>query len=204
MSESETPSRKVDIMEKRVAYHGYFRIDRYRLRHELFGGGMSKPIQREVFERGHAVGLLPYDPVRDVVVLIEQFRIGAYAAGFDPWMLEIVAGIIEDGETPEDVARRESSEEANLTLTDILPICRYIASPGGASESVRVFLGRVDASAAGGIHGLNHEDEDIRVVPMPWAEARRLLDDGRMYNALGVVALQWLALHRDEIRAKWR
>jgi ADP-ribose pyrophosphatase len=193
----------VEIIEKRVAYQGYFRIDRYRIRHELFGGGMSKPLDREVFERGHAVGLLPYDPVRDVVVLIEQFRIGAYAAGFEPWMMEIVAGIVEDGETPDDVARRESREEANLTLTELMPMCRYVASPGGASESVWLFLGRVDASNAGGIHGLDHEDEDIRVEPTPWTEARKMLDDGRMCNALGIIALQWLALHRDEIRAKW-
>jgi ADP-ribose pyrophosphatase len=204
MSEADHKPRIVEIIEKRVAYQGYFRIDRYRLRHELFGGGMSKPVEREVFERGHAVGLLPYDPVRDTVVMIEQFRVGAYAAGFDPWMMEIVAGIVEDGETPEEVARRETREEANLTLTDLMPMCRYIASPGGASESVRLYLGRVDASTAGGIHGLDHEDEDIRVDPMPWAEARKLLDEGRLTNALSIIALQWLALHRDEVRAKWR
>jgi ADP-ribose pyrophosphatase len=204
MSEPDTKPTAVDIIEKRVAYQGYFRIDRYRLRHELFGGGMSKPLEREVFERGHAVGLLPYDPQRDVVVLIEQFRVGAYAAGFDPWMLEIVAGIVEDGETPEDVARRESREEADLALTDLIPMCHYIASPGGASETCRLFLGRVDSSGVGGIHGLDHEDEDIRVESMPFAEARRLLDAGRLTNALSIIALQWLALHRDEVRAKWR
>jgi ADP-ribose pyrophosphatase len=194
----------VDILEKKSVYQGYFRIDRYRLRHELFGGGMSKPLEREVFERGHAVGLLPYDPARDMVVLIEQFRVGAYAAGFAPWMIEIVAGIVEEGETPENVARRESREEANLALTDLWPICHYIASPGGASETCRLFLGRVDASSAGGIHGLDHEDEDIRVDPMPFAHARKLLEDGKLTNALSIIALQWLALHRDEVRAKWR
>jgi ADP-ribose pyrophosphatase len=194
----------VDILDKKSVYEGYFRIDRYRLRHELFRGGMSKPLEREVFERGHAVGLLPYDPARDMVVMIEQFRVGAYAAGFNPWMIEIVAGIVEEGETPEDVARRESREEANLTLTDLWPICHYIASPGGASETCRLFLGRIDASNAGGIHGLDHEDEDIRVDPMPFAQARKLLDDGKLTNALSIIALQWLALHRDEVRAKWR
>jgi ADP-ribose pyrophosphatase len=202
MSEPKKTPNAVEILDKRVAYQGYFRID--RLRHEMFGGGMSKPLEREVFERGHAVGLLPYDPVRDTVVLIEQFRVGAYAAGFDPWMIEIIAGIIEDGETPEDVARRESREEANLTLTDLIPMCRYIASPGGASESVRLFLGRIDSTNAGGIHGLDHEDEDIRVEPMPWPEARKLLDNGGLTNALSIIALQWLALHRDDVRAKWR
>lgn len=198
-----TPPSAVEIIEKTVAYHGYFRINRYVLRHGLFAGGMSAPIKREVFERGHAVGVLPYDPVRDQVVLIEQFRIGAYVAGFAPWLTEIVAGIIEDGETPEDVAKRETLEEAGLTVTDLMPMCRYVASPGGASESVHVFLGRVDAAHAGGIHGLNSEDEDIRVQAMAWSDARALLDHGKITNALGLVALQWLALHRDDVRQRW-
>jgi len=196
--------RNIQILEKIPVYEGYFRIDRYRLRHELFAGGMSAPISREVFERGHAVGVLPYDPVRDTVVLIEQFRIGAYAAGVEPWLLEIVAGIIEDGETPEDVAKREALEEAGLTISELLPVRTYVVSPGGASESVHVFLGRVDSSTAGGIHGLDSEDEDIRVKAVPWAEARRLLDDGKICNALGLIALQWLALHRDDVRRRWK
>jgi ADP-ribose pyrophosphatase len=200
--QSTTPSA-VDIIEQATVYNGYFRINRYILRHGLFAGGMSAPIKREVFERGHAVGVLPYDPVRDQVVLIEQFRIGAYVAGFAPWMTEIVAGIIEDGETPGDVAKRETLEEAGLTVTELLPMCRYVGSPGGASESVHVFLGRVDAATAGGIHGLNSEDEDIRVEALPWIEARALLDHGKITNALGIVALQWLALHRDDVRRRW-
>lgn len=193
----------VDIIEKAPVYQGYFRINRYTLRHALFAGGMSGTLTREVFERGHAVGLLPYDPVRDEVVLIEQFRIGAYVAEIEPWLIEIVAGIIEDGETPEDVARRETLEEAGLTISELLPMCRYVVSPGGSSESVRVFLGRIDSSHAGGIHGLNSEDEDIRVTALPWADARRLLDDGKITNALGLIALQWFALHREEVRRRW-
>jgi ADP-ribose pyrophosphatase len=196
--------KDVEILEKAEVYRGYFRIDRYRLKHGLFAGGMSKPVSREVFERGHAVGLLPYDPVRDAVVLIEQFRAGAYAAGMEPWLTEIVAGIIEPGETPEDVAKREALEEAGLTVAELWPVIRYIASPGGASETCRVFVGRVDAGGAHGIHGLNSEDEDIRVRVYPWAKAARLLEDGRIVNALGLVALQWFALHRDEVRARWR
>jgi ADP-ribose pyrophosphatase len=194
---------KVDIVEKDTVYDGYFKIVRYRLRHEKFAGGMSNLIQREVFERGHAVGVLPYDPVRDEVVLIEQFRIGAHVAHMEPWLVEIVAGIIDPNETPEDVAKREALEEAGLIVQELIPVCKYIGSPGGASESVQVFLGRVDSLNAGGIHGLDNEDEDIRVRVMPWAEARRMLDDGKITNALGLVALQWLALHHDEVRNKW-
>jgi len=203
MSKPPAKPSAVEIIEKTTVYDGYFRMNRYVLRHGLFAGGMSAPIKREVFERGHAVGVLPYDPVRDQVVLIEQFRIGAYVAGFAPWLTEIVAGIIEDGETPADVAKRETLEEAGLTVSELLPMCRYVGSPGGASESVEVFLGRVDAAHAGGIHGLDNEDEDIRVQAMPWAEARALLDHGKITNALGLVALQWLALHRDDVRRRW-
>jgi ADP-ribose pyrophosphatase len=196
--------KDIEILKKAEVYRGYFRIDRYLLKHELFAGGMSKPVSREVFERGHAVGLLPYDPVRDSVVLLEQFRAGAYAAGMEPWLTEIVAGIIEPGETPEDVAKREALEEAGLTVSALWPVIRYIASPGGASETCRVFIGRIDANGVGGIHGLNSEDEDIRVRVYPWADAVRLLEDGGIVNALGIIALQWFALHRDEVRAQWK
>ncbi|MEQ8695449.1 MAG: NUDIX domain-containing protein, partial [Bauldia litoralis] len=104
----------VDILEKTTPYKGRFQIDRYRLRYHRFDGAWSEPVLREVFERGHAAAVLPYDPVRDEVVLIEQFRPGPLAAGeASPWLIEIVAGIIDPGETPEEVVRREADEEAN-------------------------------------------------------------------------------------------
>ena len=112
----------VEILDKETAFQGYFRIDRYRLRHRLFAGGWSEAITREVFERGHVVGVLPYDPIEDRVVLIEQFRIGAYAAGFSPWLIEIVAGVIEAGEEPEEVARRETLEETGCSVTELMPV----------------------------------------------------------------------------------
>ncbi len=195
--------RKVEMIEKLPVYEGYFRVNAYRLRHELHLGGMSQEIRREVFERGHAVGVLLYDPARRQVVLQEQFRIGAHVAGFNPWLTEIVAGIIEPGESPEDVARREASEEAGLTVTDLIPLCHYLVSPGGTSESVRLYLGRIDTEGAGGIHGLDHEDEDIRVIALDVAEALALLHDDKVDNALLVIALQWLALNENKARAAW-
>ena len=105
---------RVHILDKTVCYDGFFRIERYRLRHQLFRGGWSREITRELFERGHAAAVLPYDPLLDAVVLIEQFRIGALETPGDPWLLEIVAGVIDKpDETPEDVVRREAVEEAN-------------------------------------------------------------------------------------------
>ncbi|MDH3232539.1 MAG: ADP-ribose diphosphatase [Alphaproteobacteria bacterium] len=194
----------VKIIEKNIAYDGHFRIDRYRLRHKLFAGGWGKELVRELFERGHAVAVLPYDPVRDEVVLVEQFRIGAYAAGCDPWLIEIIAGIIDAGETAEAVARREAVEEAGLDIGEMIKIADYLASPGGTSETVTLYCGRVDAGNAGGIHGLATEGEDIRVTTLPAVAIADLLAETRTHNATLLIALQWLMLHRDELRERWR
>lgn len=195
--------RKVEIIEKKAVFQGYFRVDAYRLKHSLHQGGMSGEIRREVFERGHAVSVLPYDPTRREIVMVEQFRVGAYAAGSDPWLMEIVAGIIDEGETVEQVARREVKEEAGLDVRDLFLAARYLSSPGGTSESVTHFVAWVDSSHAGGVYGVDDEDEDIRVVPMPVLEALALLADGRFENAQALIALQWLAINENKVRAHW-
>ena len=196
-------TKDVEILDKSEQYKGYFRINRYRLRHRLYAGGWSGQLQRELFERGHAVGVLPYDPAADSIVLIEQFRIGALVAGMGPWLTEVVAGFIEEGEAPEEVARRETREEAGIEVMDLMPICRYLVSPGGSSESVILFCGRVDSRGAGGIHGLAAEHEDIKVDVVPYAEAMRRLEEGDFTNAISIIALQWLALHRGRVRTAW-
>lgn len=196
--------RRVEVLERALAYDGYFKIFRYRLRHTTFAGGMSPELTRELFERGHAAAVLPYDPASDSVVLVEQFRIGALDSPYDPWLLEPVAGIIEAGETPAEVARREAREEAGLEILDLLPACEYFVSPGGATERCRVFIGRVDASRAGGVFGHAEEGEDIRAHVVPFSQAMHWLEDGTLCVASTIVSMQWLALHRDEVRARWR
>ena len=198
------PDEKVELVEHVAAFQGYFRVGRYFFRHSLFGGGQSPVISREVFERGHAAAVLPYDPRRDEVVLIRQFRAGAYVAGHHPWCWEAVAGIIEEGETPDMVVRREAIEEAGLKIGDSIPIHTLLLSPGAMSETCALFLGRVDAAAAGGVFGLESEGENILVKVVPFGEARAMLDRGEIENAAAVVALQWLALHREEVRKRWR
>ncbi len=195
----------VEIIDRATVFEGYFRLDRYRLRHRLFAGGWSKEISREVLERGHAAAVLPYDPERDAVVLIDQFRAGPFArsAGDSPWLLEIVAGIIDGEETPEFVVRREAAEEAGLTITETIPIANYYTSPGAVSEHIEVYLGRVDSAGAGGIHGLESESEDIRVVPVSFDEAMAWLAAGRIMASPAIIALQWLALNRDRVRERW-
>jgi ADP-ribose pyrophosphatase len=197
------PASDIDILEHQTVYQGYFRIDRYRLRHRKFDGGWTDPMVREVFERGHAVGVLLYDPDRDAVVLIDQFRIGAAAAGRPAWLVEVVAGIIDHGETDEEVARRETLEEAGCVVTDLVRACDFLVSPGGTSESITLFCGRVASEGAGGIHGLAHEHEDIRVRVMPTDEALALLDANAIDNATTIIALAWLGRQRDSLRRRW-
>ncbi|HEY5719211.1 MAG TPA: NUDIX domain-containing protein [Gammaproteobacteria bacterium] len=198
---SEPRHFAVDARE--TCHQGFFRLERYRLRHTLFAGGWSPPLTRELLERGHAAAVLPYDPVRDEVVLIEQFRVGAMQAPGGPWLVEIVAGIIEGDEKPADVAVREAREEAGLELLELLPICRYLVSPGGTSEAIHLYCGRVDASTAGGIHGLAEEGEDIRVFSLPVVDAMEMLRTGLIDAASPLIALQWLALNRERLRRHW-
>jgi len=202
----------VEVVARETPFQGYFRIDRYRMRHKLFEGGWSGEMVREVFERGHAVAVLLYDPVLDQLVLIEQFRVGAYAAlasdWFDdeasPWLVECVAGIIEKGENPEDVARREAIEETGCAVIDLIPVRHYLVSPGGSSESVFLYCARVDATDAGGVYGMTDEHENIRVFTVSADEAFAMMDEGRFINAMTIVALQWLKANRDGIRVEWR
>lgn len=198
------PDPRIEVREKTTPFKGYFQIDRYRLRHRKFDGGWTDEMTREVFERGHAAAVLLFDPERDAVVLIEQFRPGAYAAGVDPWLLEIVAGIIEEGETPEAVVRREAMEEAGCTVRDLHPVGTFLATPGGSSETVALFCGRTDSRGAGGVHGLDHEQEDIRVLVLSRREALDRLAAGGVTNMPAVVALQWLALNYTELRRIWK
>jgi ADP-ribose pyrophosphatase len=191
------------LIDRTVAYKGYFGIARYRFRHRLFAGGWSSEITREVFERGHAVAVLPYDPERDTILLIEQFRIGALIGEMPGWQVEVIAGIIDEGETPEQVAHREAQEEANCKLGDLIPIAHYLASPGGTSETCRLYCARIDSRGLGGIHGLAHENEDIRVSVVSVKEARAKMSRGEIGNGTALIALQWLLLNREDLRRRW-
>lgn len=177
-------------------YRGFFALNRYRLRFERYDGTWSGAVDREIFERGHAVAVLPYDPKRDRVVLLEQFRPGALEATGGPWMTEIVAGMIEIDESVEGVAHREMQEEAGLATDRLFPITRYWVSPGGTTESIYLFLGLVDSEEASGFHGLPHENEDIRVLTMSLDEALNRVDQGTICSAAPIIALQWLSRHR--------
>jgi len=204
MSETFKPDADaVEIIERETCFRGFYRLDRIKLRHRQYAGGMGSQLTRELFVRHDAVCVLPYDPQRDEVVLIEQFRVGAMEKVANPWLLELVAGLIDKDEEPEEVARREAIEEADLTLTSLWPITQYFPSPGGSNERVHLFVGRCSSEGAGGVHGLPEEGEDIRVHVMSVEDALAAVRDGRIDNAASIIALQWLALNRDEVRGMW-
>ena len=194
----------VEIIARETLYSGFFSMELYRFRHRLFNGEMSGEIKREIFERGHAAVLLPFDPVRDEVVLVEQVRIAAYDTSETPWLLEMVAGMIEEGESVEDVARREALEEAGLAIGRTKPVLSYLASPGGTTERSSIMVGEVDATTAKGIHGLADENEDIRVHVVSREQAYQWVEEGLIDNAASVIALQWLQLHHQNLRNEWK
>jgi ADP-ribose pyrophosphatase len=173
-------SDDVEVTRKETPFEGYFHIDRYHLRHRQFAGGMGPEISREIFERGHAACCLLYDPDLDLLVMVEQFRVGAFAARQSPWF----------------------DDDASPWLIE--EISHYLVTPGGSTESMFAFCGRVDASNAGGIHGLDEEGEDIRVFTATPEEAFAMLADGKIRNSMTMLPLFWFKENRDRLRALWR
>ncbi|HCG6131864.1 TPA: ADP-ribose diphosphatase [Vibrio parahaemolyticus] len=200
--QDEFTSRDVEIISKESVFEGFFKMVKYRFKHKLFAGGWSDVVEREMFERGHAAAMLPYDPKTDQVVIIEQIRIGALEHEH-PWQLEIVAGMIDRDESAEEVIRREAEEEAGITVGRVASITSYYPSSGGCSEKLDVFVGEVDASKAHGIHGLDYEDEDIRVHVLSREQAYQWVKDGIFENGASIIALQWLQLNHQELRSQW-
>ncbi|NQZ24042.1 MAG: NUDIX domain-containing protein [Colwellia sp.] len=196
----------VIIHQKKNAYQGFFKMDEYQLSHRLFKGGESQILSREVFERGHAVELIPYDAKNDRVVLLEQFRVGAMGYGDSPWLLEFVAGMFGKNESPIDVAIREAEEEAGLTLNEkqIDKIMEYFSSPGGMSEVMHLYVANIDSENVNGVHGLEYEGEDILLHVMQREAALSLLESGKITNAATIIGLQWLQNNFQKLQRKWQ
>ncbi|WP_394204356.1 ADP-ribose diphosphatase [Shewanella waksmanii] len=195
-------SEDVEMLERKPLYKGFFTMEEYRFRHRLFDGGWSDIVRREVFERGHAVVVLPYDPVTDQVVLIEQIRIPVFDANKTPWLFELVAGMIDKGQTAEQVAQRELMEESGLVGSHLRLISEFFASPGGTSEKFSLYYAQVDASQATGTHGLADEHEDIQVHVVSREHAYEMVKSGQINNASTVIGLQWLQLNYASLKNK--
>jgi ADP-ribose pyrophosphatase len=205
MSETGPPGHPdVEIVAATEGFERFLRMDVIRFRHRRFSGEWSAVQTHDVLRRGQAAAIVLYDPERDAVVLVEQFRLPALLAGASPWQIEVAAGLIDPGETPEMVAIRETREETGLALDgEPIPIQRYLPSPGASDESVFLFCARIDSTLASGLHGVLAEGEDIRVVVKTLAEIEALLDAGRIENGHTLVALYWLLRHRGRLRRRW-
>lgn len=192
----------VEILREENLYQGHFQLKKIIFRHKLFNGGMSGEVVRELMIKGEAAAVIAYDPVRDNVVLVEQFRIGAYnpKSQNSPWLLELIAGMVEEGETAETVAVRESQEEAGLTVSNLTHALSVWDSPGGAYERLHIFLGLVDSQNIGGVHGLSEENEDILVHVVPREQAYQWVQTGKIDNVIAVLGLQWLQLNYPQYR----
>ena len=198
------PELKIEVDQRETLFDSFLRVDRLKLRHSLFAGGWSELMTRELILRPRAVGVLLFDPAQQQVVLVRQIRVGMLDEGQNPWLLELVAGMVESGEEPIEVAARESLEEANTKPQDLLQICEYYNSPGISNERITLFCGRVDATQAGGIFGLDAEHEDIEVVVLSLADALAKVASGEINNAMSIIALQWLQLNRPMLEESWK
>lgn len=185
-----------EIVSNEPVYQGFFELRRLELKHRCFEGGWTPVLSRELFERGQAVAVLLYDPALDSVVLCEQFRVGAIHEPNGPWLIELVAGVLDvAGEAVTDAAERECQEEAGCSVSKLYPVCRYLVSPGACTEVVHLYIGIVDASTVAGVHGVADEHEDIRVFTCAREQAISMVNSGRINNGSTIIALQWLQLN---------
>ncbi len=196
-------NEQVSVHSVVTKYQGFFKMNEYSLQHKLFSGEQSQIFTREVFERGDAVVVMPYDAKQDKVLLIEQFRPGALRGDDSPWLLEFIAGMFDENETPIEVAIREAKEETNLAIfdNDLVPIMQYLSSPGGMSERIHLYLAHInsDLITDGAIHGLPEENEDILLHLVSRTHALALLAEGKITNAATIIGLQWLALNYQSL-----
>jgi ADP-ribose pyrophosphatase len=195
-----------EIISEDVKYEGHFKVLIQNLRFRMFAGGWSQVIKRERVIIEAAVAVLLYHPAEDAVLLVEQFRPGAikHENNIDsPWLLEPVAGIIEIGDTIEETAKREVEEESGCVVLDLIPICKYLVSPGISNEIVHVMCGRINNYDLSYTYGLISESEEIKIHILPVAKAFDLLENNKIIAASSIIALQWLKINIQNVRDRW-
>ncbi len=198
MSEYDKPDRSWKIESSELVYKGFYQVEKIGFKHALFNGGESDVVHREQFVRGNVVAVLAHDPKLDKVALVEQFRLGARNRTTHPWLMEVIAGMVEPGEQPEEVAIREAYEEAGLRLSNVKQVMHYFASPGASSEEVFLFYAHTDLSSAQGVFGLDEESEDILLHVVSADDAIAMIENGSVCNGLSIIALQWFRHFRQQ------
>lgn len=195
----------VEIVDDELAFNGFFKLRRLKLKHKLFQGGDSLVFERELCVRGDAVGVLLFDPVLNKFAMVEQIRIGVLGRKQSPWLLELVAGMLDkEGEDKQEVAIRETQEEAGLSIDVLEPMLEYFCSPGGSTEFFSLFCGKVDlCNVQGGVFGVDNENENIKLHILDVDEVLALLASGTINNAMTVIALQWFIIHQEQLRQQW-
>lgn len=191
------------LLASEPVYSGFLKISKNHLQHESYHGGWCREIVRERIERLSAVSVLLYDPERDKVVMVEQFRIGALEAPSGAWLLETVGGYRPPDEDPEAVARWEAHEEAGCEIQALEHIGTFFVSPGTSSEEIALYCGMVDSRQADGIHGLEEEGEETRVLVMSLGEAVDALF-GRINSTSSIIAVQWLMQNHERLKKEWK
>lgn len=190
------------IHQKELAYNGHFKLTKYELSHEKYNGETTPLLHRELVERNDAVAMVAYDPVTDEIVLVEQFRMGAITEE-QPWLIEIVAGLIEAGESPEEVTIRESQEEIGCKPSELIKIAGFYTSPGGNSEWIHLYIGKISVEELADSGGLKEEGEDIKITVVPASDVSYMLSTGEVRSGIAIVGLQWFVMNRENIRQQW-
>jgi len=195
--------KQYEVLNAQPLSDRFFKLHRYELRHSSFNGGWCEPIVRERLENLAAVSVLLFDPVEDALVLVEQFRVGMMGIDDPPWSLETVSGFCDiEHEQAQEVARREVLEETGCEVQHLTPIGSFFVSPGMSVEQIHLFVGAIDSTEADGVHGLEHEGEEIRVVVIPREQALEQLF-GQLSSTSILIALQWLELNREALLDQW-
>ncbi len=186
----------VEIIQKELLGKGWGTLERYHLKHRRFDNDWSEPIDRDLYTIGEVAAVLLYDPQADTVLLTEQFRTCGLRYGEATWLVEVVAGLIDGSDDPEETARREAKEEAGCDVAELVHISTTYSSPGGYGERIYLYAASADLSEAGGFFGLAHEHEDIRAMVVPFDDALTACDDGRIIDGKTLIALNWLSRHK--------
>jgi ADP-ribose pyrophosphatase len=196
---TQRTTKDIEVLKRDVLGQGWGTLERYHLKHRRFDDTWSDEIDRDLYTIGEVAAVLLYDPKHDTVLLTEQFRTCGLRYGEATWLVEIVAGLIDGDDAPQETARREAKEEAGCDVGKLVHISTNYSSPGGYGERMHLYAAGADLSEAGGFFGLAHEHEDIRALVVPFSDALAACDDGRIIDGKTLITLNWLARHKAKL-----